>query len=281
MNCSMCGNEIPDGSKFCGICGAAVKREAFCSNCGYKFTSEQRFCPQCGTPTGKMDSVSGTSGKSAVQKDKKQTGIGGKFQPNVVVKALKEVPRNVINEQEAADIAKIISMHALGAAASGAATAWIPGAGASVAAVGEAAFVWTMYTRISQRLGISLSKKKLKFLGSAVLSNLVSIAGKLFAASAFSLIPGIGSVTAVLIVASTGYAMVTAAGIVYVKLISSLLNEGTDMLSMSDEELKERMREVMEGQNVRTMMKEAQSEYVRARKAGTVSGRETVDLEEE
>ncbi len=53
------------------------------------------------------------------------------------------------------------------------------------------------------------------------------------------------------------------------------------MSYMSDEELRERMREVMEGQNVRTMMKEAQSEYVRARKAGTVSGRETVDLEEE
>lgn len=273
MNCSMCGNEIPDGAKFCGICGSAVKREAFCSNCGYKFTSEQRFCPQCGSQTERMG--------LAVSKNEKQTGISGKFQSNVVVKALKEVPRNVINEQEAADIAKIISMHALGAAASGAATAWIPGAGASVAAVGQAAFVWTMYTRISQRLGINLSKKKLKFLGSAVLSNLVCTVGTLFAASAFSLIPGIGSVTAALIVASAGYAMVTAAGIVYVKLMSSLLNEGTDMSYMSDEELRERMREVMEGQNVRTMMKEAQSEYVRARKAGTVSGRETVDLEEE
>ena len=50
---------------------------------------------------------------------------------------------------------------------------------------------------------------------------------------------------------------------------------------MSDEELKERMRNVMEKQNVKKMMKEAQGEYVKARKEGTVSGEETVELEEE
>ena len=50
---------------------------------------------------------------------------------------------------------------------------------------------------------------------------------------------------------------------------------------MSDEQLKEKMSELMKEQNVRDMMKEAQGEYVKARKAGTVTGKETVELEEE
>lgn len=279
MNCSVCGNEILDGSKFCPNCGTAVKREIFCANCGYKLMQEQKFCPQCGAPAETADS--GFLGKKGFKKNKKQDGSSGKFKSNIVTKALKEVPGNLIDDQKAASIAKVINMHALGAAASGAATAWIPGAGASIATASQVAFIWTMYMRISEWVGIKLSKGKLKFLGSAMLSNLAASGGTLFAASAVSLIPGIGSVTASLLVAGAGYAMVTVAGVLFINLMSSLSNEGEDVSAMSDAELKERMSKVMEGQNVKKMMKEAQSEYIKARKSGTVSGDETVELEKE
>ena len=241
MNCSVCGNEILDGARFCVKCGAEVKKEIFCIHCGNKLMSEQMFCPQCGTPVEREGLNSETLGKKDAKKDKKQTGVSEKFKSGIVTKALKEVQGNVIDEQRAADIAKIISMHALGAATSGAATAWIPGAGASIAAVGQAAFIWTMYLRISECLEIKLSKQKLKFLGSAILSNLAISGGTLLAASAASLIPGIGSVTSVLLMAGAGYAMVTVAGIIYINLMSSLINEGADVSAMSDEEFKEIM----------------------------------------
>lgn len=281
MNCSVCGSEILDGANFCGSCGSAVKRERFCTKCGYKFMTEQAFCPQCGTPVEKEGAESGAAGKKAAKKNKKQTHTSGKFKSSIVAKALQEVPRNVISEEEAADIEKIINVHALGAAASGAATAWVPGAGAGIAAAGEIAFVWTMYVRISERLGIKLSKKKLKFLGSALLSNLAYAGGVFLAASAVSLIPGIGTVTSVILIAGAGYAMLTVAGIMYVNLMSSLIKEGVDVSAMSEEELNEKMKKVMDGQDVKKMMKEAQGEYVKARKAGTVSGNETVELEKE
>ncbi len=281
MKCSECGKEISEGAKFCGECGAAVKREVFCSNCGYQMKPEQKFCPQCGTMVEKGSTAHESSIKWPGKKDKSQADDKGKFKSNVVIKALQAVPGNVIDEQAAADIAKIINVHALGAAASGAATAWIPGAGASVATAGAIGFIWTMYVRVSERLGIKLSKKKLKFLGSAILSNLAASGGSLLAASAVSMIPGIGSVAAVVLVAGANYALLTVAGILYINLMSSLFTEGTDVSSMSDEELKERMRNVMEKQNVKKMMKEAQGEYVKARKEGTVSGEETVELEEE
>ncbi len=281
MNCSVCGNEILDGEKFCGNCGTEVKREIFCSNCGNKLMPEQKFCTQCGTPAEREDLRSKDARKKGAKKRKKQSGANGRFKSKTVTKALEEVPGNVIDKRKRADIAKIISMYALGAAASGAATAWLPGAGAGIAAVGQAAFIWTMYVRISECLGIKLSKSKLKFLSSAILSNLAISGGTLLAASAVSLIPGIGSVTSVLLMTGAGYAMVTVAGIMYIDLMSSLINEGVDVSAMSDEELKERMEKVMDGQNVKEMMKEAQGEYIKARKAGTVSGDETVELEKE
>lgn len=252
MKCSGCGNEIPEGA---------------------------RFCPQCGAQIQKDDTSSGMSAKRGDRKNR--SGDKEKFISNVVIKALKAVPGNVINEQMASDIAKIVNIHALGSAASSAATAWVPGAGASIATAGAIGFIWSMYVRISERLGIKLSKKKLKFLGSAILSNLASAGGALLASSAISLIPGIGSVTAVVLAAGTNYALVTVAGVLFINLMSSLRTEGTDVSGMSDEELKERMEKVMEAQNIKKMMKEAQGEYAKARKEGIVSGEETVELEEE
>lgn len=282
MNCSVCGNKILNGAKFCTACGAAVKKELFCAKCGYKLVSEEKFCPQCGTPTESGGMAFGTSGKQDGNKSKKQLDISEKFKSDVVIKVLQAVPKNIIDEQAAADIAKIISVHALGAAATGAAMGWIPGVGSFVArTAGVTAFIWTMYVRISGRLEIKLSKNKLKFLGSVILSDLTASVGSIAAVSAISLIPGIGSVSAALLAAGANYAMITAAGVLYLKLMSSLIGEGIDVSAMSDEELKARMKKVVDEQNVKKMMKEAQSEYIKARKAGTVSGKETVELEKE
>lgn len=274
MNCSVCGSVIQDGAKFCVECGTPVVRDVFCANCGNKLTTEQKFCPQCGAAAGGAIANGGTTDKGTEKKE-------SKFKSNVVAKALQDVPGDVIDAETAEDIAKIISMHALGAAASGAATAWVPGVGAAVGTVGQAAFIWTMYVRISDKVGINLSKKKLKFLGSALLSNLATSVGSYLAASAISLIPGVGSVAAVLLMAGAGYALVTVAGIIYINLMSNLIKSGVDMTTMSDEELKTKMTEIMKEQNIKGMMKEAQTEYVKARKEGTVSGKETVELEEE
>lgn len=268
MICSTCGNEIQEGTKFCPNCGNAVAQEKKCVKCGAILAPEQKFCPQCGTKTD--DQVSNDSAKAKA-----------KFKSNAVTKALKKMPKNVLSDQEAADINNIIETHALGAATSGAATGWIPGAGAIISSVGYTAFIWSMYVRICRRLDIKLAKNKLKLLGSVVVTDLTYSAGAVLAATAVSLIPGIGSVTSALLLAGAGYSMVGVAGAMFVKLVSSLRDTGTDMANMTDEELKERMKEIMSKQDVKGMMKEAQSEYVKARKAGTISGKETVDLEEE
>lgn len=47
IKCPECGNELPEGSKFCMNCGAKIE-EAKCKNCGAKLAQNAKFCPECG-----------------------------------------------------------------------------------------------------------------------------------------------------------------------------------------------------------------------------------------
>ena len=54
MICKKCNAELPDNSKFCSICGAAVETapaaNMFCTSCGAKLAEGTMFCTECGTP---------------------------------------------------------------------------------------------------------------------------------------------------------------------------------------------------------------------------------------
>lgn len=49
--CSKCGEEVPDGAKFCPSCGNPIeaKEEYKCKKCGRVLKDNEKFCPDCGT----------------------------------------------------------------------------------------------------------------------------------------------------------------------------------------------------------------------------------------
>jgi double zinc ribbon protein len=48
MRCPACGFKNASGIKFCGECGASLKRK--CSSCGFENASAIKFCGECGKP---------------------------------------------------------------------------------------------------------------------------------------------------------------------------------------------------------------------------------------
>lgn len=48
VNCSKCGQQIPESAAFCPYCGTTVPKDAYCPECGSKVPAGSRFCPQCG-----------------------------------------------------------------------------------------------------------------------------------------------------------------------------------------------------------------------------------------
>ena len=55
MDCSKCGRNIDDDSKFCKYCGANIiknidkkKKPEHCYECGYAMIGDYKFCSECG-----------------------------------------------------------------------------------------------------------------------------------------------------------------------------------------------------------------------------------------
>lgn len=52
--CLECGAEIPEGARFCGICGTPIggktHRQNICAKCGSALDEDAAFCGNCGTP---------------------------------------------------------------------------------------------------------------------------------------------------------------------------------------------------------------------------------------
>ena len=53
MLCSKCGEENPEGNRFCGDCGAALANR--CARCGADNPAGKRFCGDCGAALGASD----------------------------------------------------------------------------------------------------------------------------------------------------------------------------------------------------------------------------------
>ena len=140
---------------------------------------------------------------------------------------LQEAAMGLLSGTKIETIAEKINKFAIYSAVAGAAVCAVPGAGGTIAALTQTGLVWTLYVQINKTLGISIKDNVLKFIGSAVLTNLAANAGTYIvayaAASILSFIPGLGTAGAVLIGAATGYMVIYAAAIVYLKLLTKMM----------------------------------------------------------
>lgn len=178
------------------------------------------------------------------------------------VKELLNVYDKTLDKVSPEDLCKIVKFHGLGAAATSAGAGLLPGVGSVACTAVYAGFVWSMYGRLGKAIGLPFNKHILKSLAAGVASNLAATAATTLVATAVvSLIPGIGSVAASALDAALGYAVVSSAGILYMKLLIKLAKSKKDPLNLSAEELSDVAKETMKETDVKGILKTMKNEY--------------------
>jgi len=176
-----------------------------------------------------------------------------------------------VDENLPSEIANVVKFHSKGAAISALGSAWIPGAGGTAAFTISAGFIWGMYVRIGALIDLPISSNILKSLASGVATNIASgLVGAVVLTTAFSLVPGLGSVGASVIMGATCYALTLASGYVFLKIMTKLFSRGIDPTTLSEAELKEMAKEAAKESDVKDVMKEARAEFKKMKKRGEV-----------
>lgn len=167
------------------------------------------------------------------------------------------------------EIADIVKTHSAGAAVAGVASGWVPGAGGAAATAAAIGFIWGMYARINGKLGVKLSENVVKTLASGVATNLAAYAvAGIVMTTAFSLMPGLGSIPASILAGATTYALTLLSGLVYLKVLTKLFRAGVDPSTASVIDLKNVASEVINEEDIKSAMKEAKTAYKRAKENG-------------
>lgn len=175
----------------------------------------------------------------------------------------------MVDESLPKEIANIIKTHSKGAAVAAVASGWVPGVGGAAAVTISAGFIWTMYGKINSKIDLPFSENIMKSLASGVATNIAAYAVTAIALStAFSLLPGIGSIPAAGIAGVTCYGTTLGSGYVYLKILTKVFQSGKDPSTLTAEDLKNTAKTVMDNEDMKKFMKEAKEEYKSAKASG-------------
>ncbi len=197
--------------------------------------------------------------------------------PGILAKALQDLDKSMRHSLDGTKIEQIkdtIGDYAIAAAVASGVAGVAPGFAGVAAALTQAGFVWATYVKINKTLDISMSENTAKFIGSAIVTNLITNAGAFVAvlvgSSLLSIIPGVGTAAAIALNAALGYTIVYVSAIIYLKLITRMMQpDGTLKVSESDD-TKHIIRNIIKESNIKDMVKEGKASYKQAKEDGSI-----------
>ena len=197
--------------------------------------------------------------------------------PVALAKALQELDRSMRNSLDGTKIGQIkdtIGNYAIAAAIASGVAGITPGFAGVVAILTQAGFVWATYVKINKALGISMSENTAKFIGSAIVTNLVTSAGAFIAvligSTIVSIVPLFGQAAAIALNAGLGYTIIYVSAIIYLKLITRMMQpDGTLKVAESDD-TKHIIRDIIKESNIKDMVKEGKAAYKQAKADGSI-----------
>lgn len=197
--------------------------------------------------------------------------------PGALAKALQELDRSMrksLDGTKIENIKNIIGDYAIAAAVASGVAGVAPGFAGVAAALTQAGFVWATYVQINKTLNISMSENTAKFIGSAIVTNLVTSAGAFIAiligSSILSMVPVLGQAAAIALNAGLGYTIIYVSAIIYLKLVTHMMQpDGTLHVAESDD-TKHIIRDIIKESNLKDMIKEGKASYKQAKEDGSI-----------
>lgn len=192
----------------------------------------------------------------------------------VAFKGLNDSLRGTLDGTKIESIKETIHHFAIASAVACVASGVLPGIAGVVAGLTQAGFVWATYVQINKTLGISMSEHTAKFLGTAIVTNIVAGAGTLLltyaGAALLSFIPIAGQVASMAINGALGFIVIYVASVIYLKLISKLIQPDGTLNVAENEDTKQVIKEVIKESNIKEIIKEGRNAYKQAKADGSI-----------
>lgn len=189
-------------------------------------------------------------------------------------KGLNEAMKGSLDGTKIESIKETINNFAIASAIASMAAGAIPGVAGVVAALTQAGFVWATYVKINKTLGISMSENTAKFIGSAIVTNIVAGGGALLAAYAgaavLSFIPIFGQVASAAIDGALGYIIIYASAVIYLLLISKMIQPNGTLKVAANDNTKRIIEDIVKDSNLKDIIKEGRNSYKKAKADGSL-----------
>lgn len=190
------------------------------------------------------------------------------------LKNLNDTALNSLNGTKIEEIKDTVNNYAISAAVLGAAADVIPGAGGILAALAQTGLIWALYVKINETLGISIAEHTIKFIGSAIATNIITNAGYLIvayaAAAVMSAIPIFGQAGSAVTHLALGYILIYTAAVVYVNFLThTFKTKGSFNVDDSDD-TKKAIKATVKDSNVKEIIKEGKDAFKEAKANGDI-----------
>ena len=183
---------------------------------------------------------------------------------------LKDVSKGALSGTKIENIAGIINKYAIYSAVAHMASL-TGGLGSVVALVTQTGLVWTTYVKINKELGISMSDNTMKFIGSAVLTNLIANAGMYLVAMATAWLIGMIPVlnfAAIAVEVVIAYVLIYATALIYLKLLTEVMRAKGSYEMEESEDTKDLIKKIVKETDIKGVVKEGRDAFKEAKDSG-------------
>lgn len=185
-------------------------------------------------------------------------------------KELQDASKGALTGTKIESISGIINKYAIYSAIAQMASLAV-GIGSVVALLTQTGLVWTTYVKINKELGVSMSENTMKFIGSAVLTNLIANAGIYLVVMVTAWLVGMIPVlnfAAIAVEVVIAYVLIYASALIYLKLLTEVMRANGSYDLEESEDTEDLIKKIVKDTDVKGVVKEGRNAFKEAKDSG-------------